>query len=227
MSVILDNGEVLPKLPRDSETAERVIRIDSVANLSGYEHPLPSLKYISYDAYLRDYEHSLTSLVEIGGMAILSGYAHHMPSLKKVRGSIYLIGYKNPLPSLEYIGRAPDLGRYCCPLPSLKRIRGDASLHGYAHIPDWIGYVGNDSRGKSFWADLLRNSVRGGWHNFTPEEALDYWWPDSPGDYTDSFELVKKAIALIPGTEILLHSLPSPPKPLFRSLISKIIAHCK
>ena len=90
-----------------------------------------------------------------------------------------------------------DLWNYAHPLLALTEISGSADLEGYAHMPHWIGYIGDDRRGYSFWADLLRGLVRGGCHSFTPEEALAHWGPGGPSDRPDCLALAKQAIVLI------------------------------
>ena len=93
-------------------------------------------------------------------------------------------------------GRA-DLWSYAHPLLALTEISGSADLEGYAHMPHWIGYIGDDRRGYSFWADLARGRVRAGCHSFTPEEALAHWGPGGPSDRPDCLALAKQAIVLI------------------------------
>ena len=93
-------------------------------------------------------------------------------------------------------GRA-DLWSYAHPLLALTEISGSADLEGYAHMPHWIGYIGDDRRGYSFWADLARGRVRAGCRSFTPEEALAHWGPGGPSDRPDCLALAKQAIVLI------------------------------
>ena len=217
MTVILDDGErLVAGLPVDPATADRVVRIRGWVDLNGYAHPLPSLTTIGWDVGLRDYAHALPSLTEIRGDAYLGGYAHALPSLTTIGGTAYLGGYAHPLPSLTTIGGDVGLRGYAHALPSLTEIRGDAYLGGYAHplpslttiggraflrryahIPAWIGYVGDDSRDYSFWADLLRHRVRAGCRNFSPEQARAHWGPGGESDRPDCLALAEKAIALI------------------------------
>lgn len=178
MTVILDDGERLVALPRDAATAARVVRIDGSADLWRYAHPL-------------------SALTEISGSADLWNYKHELPALSQVGGGAYLCGYEHELPALTTIGEWADLRGYAHRLPSLTQIGGCALLRGYEHIPAWIGYVGDDSRGYSFWADLLRHRVRAGCRNFTPEEALAHWGPRGESDRPDCLALAQQAIALI------------------------------
>ena len=90
-----------------------------------------------------------------------------------------------------------DLWSYAHALPTLALIGGSAFLRDYAHMPHWIGYIGDDRRGYSFWADLARGRVRAGCHSFTPEEALAHWGPGGPSDRPDCLALAKQAIVLI------------------------------
>ena len=177
MSVYLNDGEILVDLPHDAATAARVVCIEGSVDLWNYAHPLLALTEISGSAYLEGYAHPLLALTEIGGWAFLRGYAHELPALTRIGGSAYLRGYAHALPTLALIG-------------------GSAFLRGYAHMPAWIGYVGDDSRGYSFWADLLRRRVRGGCRNFNPEEALAHWGPGGESDRPDCLALAQKAIAL-------------------------------
>ena len=89
-----------------------------------------------------------------------------------------------------------DLRYYQHPLPALTEIGGSAFLRDYAHIPAWIGQVGEDERGFSFWADLTRHRIRGACYSFTPEQALAYWGPGGQSDRPDCLALAQKAIAL-------------------------------
>ena len=129
-------------------------------------------------ADLWSYAHPLLALTEISGSADLEGYAHELPALTRIGGSAYLRGYAHALPTLALIG-------------------GSAFLRDYAHMPHWIGYIGDDRRGYSFWADLARGRVRAGCHSFTPEEALAHWGPGGPSDRPDCLALAKQAIVLI------------------------------
>lgn len=115
----------------------------------------------------------------------------------RIKGDADLRGYPHPLPALTTIGWGVDLRGYRHPLRALTRIKGRAYLRGYAHLPAWIGYVGDDARGYSFWADLKRSRVRGGCCNFTPAEALAHWGRGGESDRPDCLALAKKAIALI------------------------------
>ena len=178
MTVILDDGERVADLPHDAATAARVVCIEGSVDLWNYAHPLLALTEISGSADLEGYAHALTALTEIGGWAFLRGYAHELPALTRIGESVNLRGYAHALPALTRIG-------------------GSAFLRGYAHMPHWIGYIGDDRRGYSFWADLLRGLVRGGCHSFTPEEALAHWGPGGPSDRPDCLALAKQAIVLI------------------------------
>ena len=136
-------------------------------------------------------------VVRIKGSADLWNYAHPLSALTEIGGNAELDGYKHPLPALARIGGMAFLGGYAHALSSLTYISGEALLRGYAHMPAWIGYVGDDSRGYSFWADLLRRRVRGGCRNFNPEEALAHWGPGGESDRPDCLALAQQAIALI------------------------------
>ena len=197
MSVYLNDGEILVDLPHDAATAARVVCIEGSVDLWNYAHPLLALTEIGGSAFLRGYSHALTALTEIGGWAFLRGYAHELPALTRIGESVNLRGYAHALPSLTAIGWDADLRDYAHALPALREIGGRALLHGYAHTPAWIGYVGDDRRGYSFWADLARGRVRAGCRNFTPEEALAHWGPGGPSDRPDCFALAQKAIALL------------------------------
>ena len=138
-------------------------------------------------------------VVRIDGDAYLRGYGHALPALTSIGGGAYLRGYGHVLPALTSIGIWADLRGYGHALPALTSIGGWAYLRGYGHLSSWIGYVGDDARGYSFWADLLHGRVRGGCRNFTPAEALAHWGPGGESDRPNCLALAKKAIALIEG----------------------------
>ena len=114
-----------------------------------------------------------------------------------IEGSVDLWSYAHPLLALTEISWSAFLRGYAHELPALTRIGGSAFLRDYAHMPHWIGYIGDDRRGYSFWADLARGRVRAGCHSFTPEEALAHWGPGGPSDRPDCLALAKQAIVLI------------------------------
>lgn len=202
MLVVLNDHSLLSDLPDDAETAAQVAKIEDGSRLYNYPHPLPSLTLIGSAAYLHGYPHPLPFLTMIGGATYLSGYTHPLPALTIIEGSAELRGYEYQLPRLMKIGGWANLRGYKHPLPSLSIIEGEASLYGCCHLPDWIGYVGDDSSGLSFWADLTRRKVRASHHNFSPFQARMYWSPYSRTANLERLELAEKAIALINRTKL-------------------------